>query len=340
MTMNLILGIESSCDECAAAVVEHGKHIRSSIVATQIAYHAPWNGVVPELASRMHTEWIYDVVQQALSEAHCTLDDIDGVAVTSEPGLAGSLLVGLCFAKALAWSSKKPFVGVNHILAHLYAPQLDHDIPYPYLGLMVSGGHTLIARVDAYDDIAILGTTIDDAVGEAFDKVAKYYNLGYPGGVAIDKLARNGDPRACRFPVPNLYKGEHTYDVSYSGLKTAAIYQLDQFWNPAYERTNENLAASFEKAAIDILCSRLFNAAEDTGITTIVAGGGVAANTYLRSLLASHSELTVYFPPLSLCGDNAAMIAGLGYKLLARGDRSPLTLNANPRVKAFRRITI
>jgi N6-L-threonylcarbamoyladenine synthase len=336
--MNLILGIESSCDECAAAVVSQGKTIRSSIVLSQIAFHAAWNGVVPELASRMHTEWIYGVVEQALQQADCSLADIDGIAVTSEPGLAGSLLVGLCFAKALAWSAKKPLIGVNHILAHLYAPQLERDIAYPYLGLMVSGGHTLICRVDAFDDISILGTTIDDAVGEAFDKVAKYYNLGYPGGVAIDKLARNGSPEACRFPVPNLYKSEHSYDVSYSGLKTAAIYQIDQFWNPDYPRSDENLAASFEKAAVDILCSRLFKAVEDTGISTVVAGGGVAANTYLRSLLASRKGLTVHFPPLSLCGDNAAMIAGLGYKMLVRGDRSPLTLNANPKVRAFRRL--
>lgn len=337
----LVLGIESSCDECAAAVVEDGKRILSNVIASQIEVHARWNGVVPELASRMHAEWIQDVVQRALAEAGCTMDAIGGIAVTSRPGLAGALLVGISFAKALAWSSAKPFVGVNHILAHLYAPLLADDIAYPFIGLIVSGGHSLICRADGFDDISILGTTIDDAAGEAFDKVAKHYKLGYPGGVAVDRLARRGDPRACRFPQPFLYKGKQkTYDVSYSGLKTAAIRQLDQFWNPDYPRTNENLAAAFEKAAVDMLCDKLILAARDTGINTVVAGGGVAANTYLRSILAEHKELRCYFPPLVLCGDNGAMVAGLGYHLLTRGDRAGLDLNAAPRVAGFRRLKI
>jgi len=331
------LGIESSCDECAAAVVIDGRRVVSNVVATQIARHAEFDGVVPEIASRLHTEWIRDVVSRALDEAGVAVSGIDGVAVSSRPGLAGSLLVGVSFAKALAWSVGKPFVGVNHVLAHLYAPLLSEDVAYPFLGLMVSGGHTMICRADGFDDITVLGTTIDDAIGEAFDKVAKHYGLGYPGGSAIDRLARSGDAAACRFPASNLYKGEHRYDVSYSGIKTAAIRQLDQFWDPAYERSDANLAAAFEKAAVDMLCSRLLRAADDTGVKTVVAGGGVAANTYLRARLSKRADLRVVFPPMDLCGDNAAMVAGLGYRMLARGDRDGLELNASPRVAAFKR---
>ncbi len=332
-----ILGIETSCDECAAAVVEDGKTIRSNVIATQIAFHAQWNGVVPELASRMHVEWIQGVVGNALTEASCTMDDIDGIAVTARPGLTGALLVGVAFAKALAWSCGKPFVGVNHILAHLYAPQLAGDIPYPFIGLIVSGGHTLICRANGFDSIEIMGTTIDDAAGEAFDKVAKHYKLGYPGGIAIDRLARLGDARACRFPHTHLKGSDQRYDLSYSGLKTAAIRQIDQFWNPAFPRTDENFAAAFEKAAVDMLLAKLLCAVDDTGIRTVVAGGGVAANSYLRSVLAERKDLRTYFPPLVLCGDNGAMIAGLGYHLLTRGDRDDFTLNASPRVPNFRK---
>jgi N6-L-threonylcarbamoyladenine synthase len=338
-----VLGIESSCDETAAAVVENGKVILSDVVATQIPFHEMYNGVVPEIASRKHTEWILPVVKQALSEANLDLDGIDGIAVTNRPGLMGSLLVGLTFGKTLAWATGKPFVGVNHMLGHLYAAHLTTDIPYPYLGLLVSGGHSIICRVSGFDDIEVLGTTIDDAVGEAFDKVAKFYGFGYPGGVAIDALAKSGDPRAARFPMPSIDKQSrsgdraHRYDVSYSGLKTAAINQLDQFWNPAFERTNENIAAAFQEAAVKILLSRLLRAVEDTGLTTVVAGGGVAANSRLRALLSEQKGLTCVFPPLRLCTDNGAMIAGVGYHLLSRGDRSPWTENASPRVQGFRK---
>jgi N6-L-threonylcarbamoyladenine synthase len=335
--MMRILGIETSCDECAAAIVDDGSHIVSSIVATQIAHHARWDGVVPEIASRLHVEWIQETVGKALCEAGCTMDAVDGIAVTARPGLAGSLLVGISFAKALAWATSKPLVGVNHILAHLYAPLLAEDIAYPFIGLIVSGGHTLICKAEGFDTISVLGTTIDDAVGEAFDKVAKHYSLGYPGGIAIDKLARKGDPRACRFPMPKLDKGEHRYDMSYSGLKTAAIHQLEAFWDPAYPRSDENLAAAFEKAAVDILVSRLTKAVADTGIRTVVAGGGVAANSYLRNLLAEHPGMRVIFPSLALCGDNGAMVAGIGFRMLQRGDRDDMTLNASPRVASFKR---
>ncbi|MDR2398423.1 MAG: tRNA (adenosine(37)-N6)-threonylcarbamoyltransferase complex transferase subunit TsaD [Spirochaetaceae bacterium] len=333
-----ILGIESSCDECAAAVVEDGRWIRSNVVATQIPLHARYKGVVPEIASRTHTEWIYAVVQEALGKAGVAPSDLDGVGVTARPGLLGSLLVGLSFAKAFAWAQGLPFIAVDHLLAHLYAAQLsesadDLSAPpgYPFLGLLVSGGHSLICRVDAFDVIKVLGSTLDDAVGEAFDKVAAYYDLGYPGGVAIDTLARTGDPSAFAFPLPKL-KGEHPYDLSYSGLKSAVINQLGQFQkNPALPVRNEDIAASFQKTAVDMLLRSLFRAAADTGLRTIVAGGGVAANSYLRKRLEERRDLQAIFPPPSLCGDNGAMIAGLSYPYLIRGDRSPLTTQATCR---------
>lgn len=336
----LVLGIESSCDECAAALVEDGRRIVSNVVATQIEIHRPYNGVVPEIASRKHTEWIIDVVRQTYAEAGISEKDVDALAVTNRPGLVGSLLVGLSFVKGYALATGKPFVGVDHVRAHLYAAHLARDIAYPYLGLLVSGGHTMICRVNAFDEIEVMGTTIDDACGEAFDKVAKYYQYGFPGGGVIDQLAQRGDPRAFNFPGPNLHKGEHRYDVSYSGLKTAVINQLDQFWDRDYEKSPENIAAGFQKTAINILLKRLYRAQKDTGLTRIVAGGGVAANSYLRSALNKKIEEAgweVIFPPLSLCTDNAAMIAGLGYHYLRSGEGSDLSLNASARVKAFRR---
>lgn len=332
-----VLGIESSCDETAAAVVEDGRTILSNVIATQIPFHREFSGVVPEIASRKHIEWILPVVKKALDDAGLTAQDIDAVAATNRPGLMGSLLVGLTFGKTLAWSLHKPFIAVNHMLGHLYAAHLAEDIAYPYIGLLVSGGHSIICKVADFDDIEVLGTTIDDAVGEAFDKVAKFYGFGYPGGVIIDKLAKEGNPNAAHFPIPSLHKGEHRYDVSYSGLKTAAINQIDQFWDPAFEKTPENIAAAFQETAVRILISRLLRAVEDTGLTTVVAGGGVAANSRLRAMLAEHSELRCIFPPLKLCTDNGAMIAGVGYQFLKRGDRSGWDVTASARVPAFKR---
>lgn len=332
-----ILGIESSCDECSAAVVEDGTRILSTIVLSQIDFHKPYYGVVPEIASRKHIEWIRGVVEDCLAQAGVGLSGIDAVAVTFRPGLIGSLLVGLSFAKGLAWAIGKPLIGVDHILAHLYAPHIERTIQYPYLGLLVSGGHTIIARVPCCDSIEVLGTTIDDAVGEAFDKVAKHYGIGFPGGVAIDKLSSSGDPRAFHFPHPSLHKGDARYDVSYSGLKTAVIHQLDQFWNGKAEKSLANIAASFQRAAIDILADRLLAAAADTGMRRVVAGGGVAANSYLRARLAAESGLDVIFPSLALCTDNAAMVAGLGFQLYSKGKVSDFTLNAEARVPMFKR---
>jgi N6-L-threonylcarbamoyladenine synthase len=332
-----ILGIESSCDECSAAVVEDGRTIRSNLILSQIDFHKPFYGVVPEIASRKHVEWIRPVVQDALAQAGVAAEDLDAIAVTFRPGLIGSLLVGLSFAKGLAWALGKPLVGVDHILAHLYAPHLENEIAYPYLGVLVSGGHTIIARVDRWDSIEVLGTTIDDACGEAFDKVAKHYAIGFPGGVAIDRLARSGDPHSFRFPNPSLHKGEAFYDVSYSGLKTAVIHQSDQFWNGTSEKSLANIAASFQRAAIDILVDRALAAASDNGLRRIVAGGGVAANSYLRQRMASEQGLQVIFPSLILCTDNAAMVAGIGYHALKEGKVSDFTLNAEARVRMFKR---
>jgi N6-L-threonylcarbamoyladenine synthase len=346
-----ILGIETSCDECAAAVVEDGRKVLSNIVATQIPFHAPYSGVVPEIASRKHTEWIYDVVKEALDKADLEPGDIDAVAATNRPGLLGSLLVGLSFAKAFAWAKNIPLIAVDHMMAHLYASQLiimgsgenKNPSSYPFLGLLVSGGHSIICRAEAFDQITVLGTTIDDAVGEAFDKVAKHYNFGYPGGAIIDRMAQNGDSEAFRFPMPSLHKRPpskegHRCDVSYSGLKNAVINQLDQFRvKKDGEPKPEDIAASFQKTAVEILLRALFNAVEDSGLSTIVAGGGVAANSYLRTRLAERKNIRCIFPPPEFCGDNGAMIAGIGYHYLKRGDRSPLSVIASPRVKGFKK---
>jgi N6-L-threonylcarbamoyladenine synthase len=332
-----VLGIESSCDECSAAIVEDGRRVLSNLVLSQVDLHKPYYGVVPEIASRQHVEWIRGVVEDALAEAGVTVPQVEAVAVTRRPGLIGSLLVGLSFAKGFAWARRLPLVGVDHILAHLYAPHLERDIPYPYLGLLVSGGHTIIARVERWDAIEVLGSTIDDACGEAFDKVAKYHGMGFPGGVAIDRLSKSGDPDAFRFPKPKLLKGDARYDVSYSGLKTAVIHQLDRFWNGTSERSLANIAASFQRTAVDILVDRVARAAADTGLQRIVVGGGVAANSRLRERLAAEPGLEVIFPSLALCGDNAAMVAGIGWRLLLDGKTAGLDLNAEARVSMFKR---
>jgi len=335
-----VLGIETSCDECSVAVVEDGRYIKSNVVATQIDIHRKYNGVVPEIASRTHTEWIVPVVERSLSDAELSEADIDGIAVTNRPGLVGSLLVGLSFAKGLSLSLGKPYVAVNHIKAHLYAAHLEHDIEYPYLGLLVSGGHTIILQVEGFDSLTVCGATIDDACGEAFDKVAKHYDLGYPGGVAIDRLAQSGDSRAFSFPDASLHKGSHRYDVSYSGLKTAVINQLDQFWNREYEKSKENIAASFQKAAVNMLMKRLSAALSDTGYKTIVAGGGVVANSELRRQLSALTDMgyRVFFPSMKLCTDNGAMVAGIGYQYLVRGMNSEYNESPHARVEGFRKL--
>lgn len=334
-----VLGLETSCDECSAAVVEDGRIILSNIIATQIEEHKPFEGVVPELASRLHTEWISTVVQTALDRAGLKSSDLDAVAVTNRPGLLGSLLVGLSFAKGFAASLDLPFITIDHIRAHLFASQIEQQLEYPYLGVLVSGGHTVICRVDGYDTIEVLGTTIDDAIGEAFDKVAKHYGFGYPGGVAIDNLAKQGNPLAFLFPGSSLHAKDHPYDISYSGLKTAAINQLDSFWDGVSEKSPENIAASFQRSAVNMLVKRVRLALQETGLRRLSVGGGVAANSYLRSELLNLREggYEVAFPSLKLCTDNGAMIAALAYQYLRDGITSDFTESASARVTAFKK---
>lgn len=333
-----VLGIETSCDECSAAVVEDGRNILSNVIATQIELHRPFDGVVPELASRLHTEWISQVVDAAVKQAGIKKEDIGAVAATSRPGLLGSLLVGLNFAKGLAAVLDVPFIGIDHIRAHLYAPQIEHPLEYPYLGVLLSGGHTVICKVDSYDSIEVLGTTVDDAIGEAFDKVAKHYGLGYPGGVMIDRLAQKGDPMAFRFSGPKMSSDYHPYDISYSGLKTAVINQLDIF-STGKPATPENIAASFQRVAVGMLIKRVGKALKDTGLRRISAGGGVAANSLVRSSLKVFEKdgYEVSFPSLKLCTDNGAMVAGLGYRYIQDGFRSDFSLSASARVSAFKK---
>lgn len=334
----IVLGIETSCDECSAAVVKDGREILSNVIATQIELHRVYNGVVPEIASRLHTEWIGQVTDAALKTAGISKEEIDAVSVTNRPGLLGSLLVGLSFAKGLADVLEVPLIGIDHIRAHLYAPQIENPLDYPYLGVLLSGGHTVICRVNSYDDIEVLGTTVDDAIGEAFDKVAKHYDLGYPGGVMIDRLSKDGDPMAFMFPGSNLKESYHPYDISYSGLKTAVINQL-QLFSTGKEATKENIAASFQRVAVGMLMKRVDKALKDTGLRRISAGGGVAANSLVRSSLLAYKErgYEVSFPSIKLCTDNGAMVAGLAYRYLQDGVRSDFSLNASARVSAFKK---
>lgn len=334
-----VLGIETSCDECSASIVEDGRKILSNVVATQIELHKPYEGVVPELASRLHTEWIDQVVLAAINQAGITRDDIDAVAVTNRPGLLGSLLVGVNFAKGLAASLDVPFITIDHIRAHLYASQIEDPQEYPYLGILVSGGHTVICKVNGYDDIEVMGTTIDDAIGEAFDKVAKHYGLGYPGGVVIDRLSKTGNSKAFLFPGPTINGEGHEYDISYSGLKTAVINQLDKFYDGTSEKSQSNIAASFQRSAVNVLMKRVRLALKDTGLMRVSAGGGVAANSLLRSELKSLEKggYTVSFPSIKLCTDNGAMIAGLAYRYLQDGFRDDFNVTASARVNAFKK---
>ena len=326
-----VLGIETSCDECSAAVVVDAKEVLSNVIATQIELHKPYQGVVPELASRLHTEWIEQVVDAAISKAGITKEDLDAVAFTNRPGLLGSLLVGVNFAKCFASTLDIPFIAIDHIRAHLYASQIETPLEYPYLGVLVSGGHTVICKVNSYDSVDVLGTTIDDAIGEAFDKVAKFYDLGYPGGVVIDRMSKSGDANAFAFPGPTMDRDKHPYDMSYSGLKTAVINQKDRFLNPGHEDTKENIAASFQRQAVNILMRRVKVALKDTGLTRISAGGGVAANSLLRKELKDLEKggYTVTFPSLKLCTDNGAMVAGLAYNYLKDGFRDDVSVSAS-----------
>jgi N6-L-threonylcarbamoyladenine synthase len=315
-----ILGIETSCDETAVAVVRNGKEILSSVVYSQLDEHKPWYGVVPEIAARTHLTKINNLYKEALQESNCTLDDIDAIAVTQGPGLAGSLIVGIVFAKSLALISKKPIIAVNHLEAHLYSPHLTTDVPFPHLALLASGGHTLLIEVKSLHEYVIHGTTIDDAVGEAFDKVAKMLDLGYPGGPIIDKMAKSGNPHAFEFPKVYFKDADNLYNFSFSGLKTAVYYKFKDIVSELSKQDKHNIAASFQENAIGILVEKISKLAETTGINTVIASGGVASNSLLRSKMENNSNLNAIFPPMSLCMDNAAMVAGLGYHLAKQNE--------------------
>ena len=323
----LILGIETSCDETAAAVVEDGARVRSSIVSSQVDLHARFGGVVPELASRAHLELINPVVAAALEEAGIGFADVDAVAATSGPGLVGALLVGVSAAKAIALACDVPYVAVNHLEAHLHAAWLDRpDLDPPLAVLLASGGHTLLVAVDGPMTYRVLGATVDDAAGEAFDKVARVLGLGYPGGPAIDRLAREGDPAAIAFPRPMASEG---LDFSFSGLKTAVVNHLRH--HPDADRAE--VAASFQEAVVDVLTSKLRAAADELGARTLVLGGGVAANSSLRdrvTRLAADTGREAFLPPPWLCTDNAAMVAATAWTRLRNDGPSPLDAGADP----------
>jgi len=324
-----ILGIETSCDETAAAVVEDGRYVRSSVVSSQIDLHARFGGVVPEVASRAHVELITSVIADALVEAGVELRELDAVAACHGPGLAGALLVGVSAAKALALTANLPYVGVNHLEAHLYAAWLEDPTLVPPLAtLIVSGGHTMIVIMEGHGRYHVVGQTVDDAAGEAFDKVARHLGLGYPGGPVIDRLAREGDPKAVRFP--RAMPGE--LDFSFAGLKTAVVNHVRR--NPEY--VVADIAASFQEAVVDQLVTKLVAAADEAGAPVLAIGGGVAANSRLREQVAAAAAASgrrSFLPPMALCTDNGAMIAATAWWRLQSDGPTPLNAGADPNLR-------
>ena len=325
-----ILGIESSCDETAAAVVEDGRKVLSNVIASQVEEHKIYGGVVPEIASRRHTEAICGVVEKALSDAGCTINDIDAIAVTYAPGLIGALLGGVNYAKGLSYSTGIPLVPVHHLRGHIAANYIsDEEIKPPFMALVVSGGHSHIINVKEYTDFEIIGRTRDDAAGEAMDKAARTVGLPYPGGVNLDKISVNGDENKYKFPVPKV--ADSKYDFSFSGLKTFAVNLVHNASQKGEEVKAEDLGASFIKAVTDLLVSHTMEAVKDFGAEKIVLAGGVSANSRLRRVMeekCSSKGVKLYKPELKFCGDNAAMIASQGYYEFLAGKRADLTLNA------------
>lgn len=330
-----ILAIESSCDETSAAVVLNGREILSNVIASQISTHEQYGGVVPEVASRIHIEAISGVVEEALLKANITLEKIDAIGVTYGPGLVGALLVGLQFAKGLAFASKKPLVGVNHIEGHICANYIQHkDLKPPFISLVVSGGHTFIVHVKDYGIYEVIGQTRDDAAGEAYDKVARALGLGYPGGPKIDKLAKEGNPKAITFPKANFH--EETLDFSFSGVKSAVLNYLNKCNMQNIEINKADVAASFQKAVVDVLKDNVLLTCKKKNIDTIAIAGGVASNSTLRETLineAGKKGIKVLFPTHILCTDNAAMIGSAAYFNFINGKVNDLNLNAKPNLK-------
>ena len=325
-----ILAVESSCDETAVAIVRDGREVLTSCIASQVDLHRIYGGVVPEIASRKHIEAIYGLAYQALEQANLTRDDIDAVAVTYAPGLIGAVLVGVNFAKAAAMAMNKPLIPVHHIRGHIAANYIAYpDLKPPFLCLVVSGGHTMIVEVKDYTDMNILGTTLDDAAGECFDKVARVLGMPYPGGAALDKAAKQGDET--RYNLPRSKPGENPYNMSFSGLKTAALNLIHHAEQVGEELDIPSLCASFSAAVSDTLVPRVVMALEQTGYRKIAVAGGVAANSRIRAdILAAAEKLgaEVYMPPLSLCGDNGAMIGAQAYYEYLAGNVADMSLNA------------
>jgi N6-L-threonylcarbamoyladenine synthase len=337
-----VLGIESSCDETAAAVVTDDGRVLSDVVASQIALHHPYGGVVPELASRAHLRNVVPVIEQAVKVLPRGFDDVDAIAVTNGPGLVGALLVGVSAAKAIAWSRGLPLVGVNHLVGHLLAAYLrrgdEPPVPLemPYVALLASGGHTALYRVDAHDRITQLGETRDDAAGEAYDKVAKLLGLGYPGGPIVDKLAAQGNPNAV--PLPRPMQGKHGLAFSFSGLKTAVAQYVQKSGRPSDAQGQADLCASFQRSVVGSLVEKSLAACAREGVPRLVLGGGVAANRGLRALAGERCAkkgVALFVPPFASCTDNAAMIAYAGAQRLLAGERDTLELSVYSRVPAF-----
>ncbi|GMU33157.1 MAG: tRNA (adenosine(37)-N6)-threonylcarbamoyltransferase complex transferase subunit TsaD [Planctomycetia bacterium] len=338
--MTTILGIETSCDETSVAVVDDGRRVRCNLTATQFDLHAKYGGVVPEIASRAHLEKLDPLIEEALAQAACTPDAIDAIAVTQMPGLIGSLLIGVTAAKTLAWAWDKPLVGVNHIHAHATSAAIElTEDPWPAVALVVSGGHTSLYHVRDYDDITLLGATIDDAAGEAFDKIASILKLGFPGGPIVDKRAAAGNPKSAKFPRTML--AADSLDFSFSGLKTAVLYRVHGPGKTTggLEKLSDqqisDICAAFSAAVVDVLVEKTMRAVAKTGVRTVVVGGGVAANSMLRTRLSERCTkegLALHLTPMRYCTDNGAMIAAQGYHLFAKGRRDELSLSAKASV--------
>lgn len=330
-----ILGIESSCDETAASIVKNGREVLSNVISSQIDLHTLYGGVVPEIASRKHIEKINQVVEQALAEADMTMDQVTAIAVTYGPGLVGALLVGVSYAKSLAFALGKPLVGVHHIEGHISANYIDNkDLEPPFSCLVVSGGHTHLVVVKDYGEYEIVGATRDDAAGEAFDKVARAIGLGYPGGPKIDKISKEGNPDAIAFPRAKV--DGNAYDFSFSGLKSAVLNYLNSCEMKGEEVVAADVAASFQKAVIDVLVDHAMMSARENGFTKLAIAGGVASNSSLRAAFekaCADNGIAFYRPSPILCTDNAAMIASAGYYEYIKGTRSGWDLNAIPNLK-------